>query len=131
MTNLPWRIAGVVLLAVCVVAYEPTADTAWHRLLLPLGMALAAWLMVQNLAAVALGTFLLAAIHGDPGAGDAITGIGYPVVAAVAGLTLLGILVQRFRARIRATHDARWQRRRDGSQVDAAAGPLSGQGDRP
>jgi hypothetical protein len=120
MTRLPWRLAGVVLLALCVVVYEPAADSVLQRLVLPLGMALAAWLMVQNLVAVALGAFLLAAIHGDPGASDPVTGIGYPAVAAAAGLTLLIIFVRRFRARIAATHEARWQRRR--SDSDTAAG---------
>jgi hypothetical protein len=127
MTNLPWRIAGVLLLALCVVAYEPTATTLQHRLLLPLGMAFAAWLMVQNLAAVAFGTFLLAAIHGDPGARDPIDGIAYPVVAAIAGLLLLGILTQRFRARIRATHEARWRNRRQGP----AGGDSTPRGEQP
>jgi len=128
MTRLPWRLAGVVLLALCVVVYEPAGDSALHRLLLPLVMGLAAWLMVQNLVAVALGAFLLAAIHGDPGASDPVTGIGYPVVAAVAGLTLLGIFVQRFRARIEATHEARWQRRRSAADASARE-PRSGNGE--
>jgi len=116
MSNLPWRLLGVLLLAVCVVLYEPAGETILHRLLLPLGMAAAAWLMVQNLAAVAFGTALLAAIHGNPGSTDPITGVAYPAVAATAGLVLTIILVRRFRARVRDTHDARWQRRRAGSR---------------
>lgn len=128
MTRLPWRLAGVALLALCVVVYEPAADSVLQQLALPLGMALAAWLMVQNLVAVALGAFLLAAIHGDPGASDPVTGIGYPVVAAAAGLTLLGIFVRRFRARIEATHEARWQGRRGAADATARE-PGSGNGE--
>ena len=120
MANLPWRIAGVVLLALCVVVYEPDAGSALHRLLLPLTMAAAAGLMVQNLAAVAFGTFLLAAIHSHPGSPDPIEGIVYPVVAAAAGLLLLWILLQRFRARIHATHDARWRQRKAGAVQSTA-----------
>jgi len=120
MSNLPWRVAGVALLAVSVVLYEPDAPQAWQRLGLPLLMAAAAWLMVQNVVAVALGTLLLAAIHGDPGSADPVEGIGYPLVALAAALVLLGVLTQRFRARIAATHEERWRHRR-GTAPDAPA----------
>jgi len=120
MARLPWRVAGVLLLAVCVVLYEPTSTGALHRLLLPLGMAVAAWLMVQNPAAVALGTVLLAGIHSDPGASDPITSIGYPTVAVLAGVLLLAIVCRRFRAQIKATHALRWQHRRQVDQADQA-----------
>lgn len=109
MTDLPVRIAGVALLAVCVLAYDGDAPGAWQRLVLPLGMAFAAWLMVRNLAAVALGTALLAGIHSAPGSSDPIAAAGYPLVAAAATLVLIGVFVRRFRARIAATHDARWR----------------------
>jgi len=119
MSNLRWRVLGVALLAICIVAYEPAAETAWHRLWLPIGMAGATWLMVQNLAAVCLGTVLLAGIHSDPGSADWIPARAYPVVALLAGTVLLVILARRFRTHIRATHAIRWQHRRDG-QPDAA-----------
>jgi len=112
MTRLPWRLGGVVLLGACVVAYEPTGTDVWHRLILPLGMAAATWLMVQNVVAVALGTALLAAIHSAPGSSDPIQAIAYPAVATVAALVLVAVWIARFRARIRTTHEARWQRRR-------------------
>jgi hypothetical protein len=113
MSNLPWRLAGVALLAVTVVLYEPDAPQIWQRLGLPLLMAAAAWLMVQNVVAVALGTTLLAAIHSDPGNADPVQGIGYPLTALAAGIVLLGVLTQRFRSRVRATHADRWRHRRD------------------
>ena len=112
MTDLPIRIAGVALLAACVLAYDGDAPGAWQRLVLPLGMAFAAWLMVRNLAAVALGTALLAGIHSAPGSTDPIAATGYPLVAAGATLVLIAVFIGRFRARIAATHDARWRQRR-------------------
>jgi hypothetical protein len=111
MTRLPWRVGGVVLLAACVVAYEPTGTELWHRLVLPLAMAAAAWLMVQNVVAVALGTALLAGIHSAPGGSDPVQAIAYPVVTAAATVVLVTVWIGRFRARIRATHQARWQDR--------------------
>jgi hypothetical protein len=119
MSNLRWRVLGVALLAICIVAYEPAAETAWHRLWLPIGMAGAAWLMVQNLAAVCLGAALLAGIHSDPGSADWIPARAYPAVALIASIVLAAILARRFRAHIRATHAARWRHRRDGSTDDA------------
>lgn len=126
MSNLPWRIAGVALLALSVVLYEPESPQIWQRLGLPLVMAAAAWLMVQNVVAVALGTTLLAGIHSQPGSPDPVTGIGYPLVAVTAALVLLGVLVRRFRDRIRSTHDERWQHRRG----TAPAGSVGNQEER-
>jgi hypothetical protein len=126
MSNLPWRIAGVALLALSVILYEPDSAQIWQRLGLPLVMAAAAWLMVQNVVAVALGTTLLAAIHSQPGNPDPVTGIGYPLVAVTAALVLLGVLVRRFQDRIRSTHDERWRQRRG----TAAAGSARSQEER-
>jgi hypothetical protein len=122
MSNLPWRIAGVALLALSVVLYEPSSPQIGQRLGLPLVMAAAAWLMVQNIVAVALGTTLLAAIHSQPGSPDPVTGIGYPLVAVAAALVLLGVLVRRFRERIRSTHDERWRHRRGTAAASSATG---------
>ena len=46
LEHLPWRIAGLVLLGILVVAYQPDQGGAVQRLLIPAAMALAAWLMV-------------------------------------------------------------------------------------
>ena len=114
LKHLPWRVAGLVLLGVLVVAYQPESGGPVQRLLIPVGMALATWLMVQTVMAVALGAGLLAAIHSDPGAGDWIAGSAYPLLACLCGIILGVVLVQRFRRHIAATHDARWQARRNG-----------------
>jgi hypothetical protein len=111
MTNLPRRIAGVVLMGVAVLLYDAASDASIHRLLLPLGMAIAAWLMVQNAAAVLLGTTLLTAIHSAPGNSDWVIGWAYPLLAFVSGAALVWIGVQRFRGRIKSTREARWRPR--------------------
>ena len=112
LEHLPWRIAGLILLGILVVAYQPDQGGAVQRVLIPAAMALAAWLMVQNLAAVAIGAGALALIHGAPGSGDWIVAFAYPAMAAVCGVILLSVFVQRFRRRIAETHDARWRDRR-------------------
>lgn len=112
MTRLPWRVAGVVLLLAALGLWQPDSAGAIARLGVPLIMALAAGLIVQNVAAVALGAAVLAGIHSAPGADDPVTGIGYPLIACFAALIVIIIFTQRFRARIRATHEARWQNRR-------------------
>src|SRR5690606_21472745 len=53
LRHLPWRIAGLTLLAVLVVAYQPDRGDVVNRLAIPVAMALATWMLVQNAAAVA------------------------------------------------------------------------------
>ena len=117
LEHLPWRIAGLVLLGILVVAYQPDQGGAVQRLLIPAAMALAAWLMVQNLAAVAIGAGALALIHSAPGSGDWIVAFAYPAMAAVCGVILFSVFVQRFRRRIAEPHEAR--RRDRGGDEDA------------
>ncbi len=112
LEHLPWRIAGLVLLGALMVAYQPEAGGLVNRLLIPLVMALATWMMVQNVAAVAIGTGVLAAIHSDPGSSDPLESIAYPALAAASGVVLAAVFVQRFRRRIAETHEARWRHRR-------------------
>jgi hypothetical protein len=85
MKNLPGRFAGVVLLGVAVLLYDAASGSPVHRLLVPIAMAIAAWLMVQNAAAVLLGAALLTAIHSDPLDPDWITGRAYPALAIISG----------------------------------------------
>lgn len=117
--HLPWRIAGLVLLGVLVVAYQPDQGGAVQRVVIPASMALATWLMVQNVAAVAIGAGALALIHSAPGSADWIAARAYPAMGAVCGVVLLAVFVQRFRRRIAETHDARWRHRR-GKDGDAS-----------
>ncbi|MEZ5560676.1 MAG: hypothetical protein R3E86_19285 [Pseudomonadales bacterium] len=119
--NLPWRAAGVALMAVCVILYDTDAVDVWNRLVLPVAMAVAAWLMVQNLVAVAFGALLLAGIHSETGSADWIPGRAYPVLAVVAGVILTVELARRFRRRIAETHAARWAGRSGRSRQDRGA----------
>lgn len=111
LTRLPWRLAGLLLLGLLVILYQPESAAALQRLVIPIAMAGAAWLLVQNVAAVALSAGVLALIHSTPGSGDWISGIAYPVLAGLCAVVAGGVYLQRFRQRIRATHDARWQHR--------------------
>ncbi len=110
--HLRWRLAGILLLGVAVVAYEPSAGDPLNRLVIPLIMATATWLMVQNLAAVAMGAFLLAAIHSNPSSADWIDAWAYPGLATLAAAMLVVIFARRFRRRIEETREARWSTRR-------------------
>jgi hypothetical protein len=112
LEHLPWRITGLVLLGVLVVAYQPEQGGAIQRVLIPALMAVATWLLVQNVTAVAIGAGALAVIHSAPGGDDWITAQAYPALAAICGVILLGAFVQRFRRRIADTHEERWRQRR-------------------
>jgi hypothetical protein len=105
------RLGGVLTICLCLVIFEPGGTSLWHRLLVPLLLALGAWLLVQNLAAVAFGTTVLAVIHSSPGAQDPIEGLAYPAIAALGCAVLAWIFGKRFRARIEATRSARRARR--------------------
>jgi len=107
------RLAGLATVLVCLAFYDPVATSAMQRLALPLLMALGAWTLVQNLAAVTLAVAILGLIHLDFAGGDWIDRIAWPVLTLAASFTFAGILIGRFRQRIRDTHEERWQRRRD------------------
>ncbi len=101
------------LLGALMVAYQPEAGGLVNRLLIPLAMAVATWMMVQNVAAVAIGTGVLAAIHSEPGSSDPLASVVYPALAAASGLVLALVFVRRFRRRIAETQEARWRHRRE------------------
>ena len=123
LEHLPWRIAGMILLGVLTVAYRTESSDLIHRLVIPVAMAGATWLLVQNLAAVALGAGLLAGIHSDPTSEDWILAIAYPGLAALCAGILAVVFVQRFRHRVAATHDERWRNRRPDHQADQPEPP--------
>jgi hypothetical protein len=110
--RLALRVAGTIALIVALLFYDTTSDALWQSLLLPLVMAIGALALVQNVAAVAFGTAILALIHSDLSASSRVESLAYPLIAAVAGITLLAIAITRFRQRIIATSAERWSRRR-------------------
>ena len=108
------RLVGLAAILICLAIYDPQGSDAWHRLILPLLMAAGAWALVQNLAAVVLAVAVLGVIHLDLSSGDWIDRIAWPLLTAAAVATFVWILIGRFRQRIRDTHEARWQQRKDG-----------------
>lgn len=129
LQHLPQRAVGLVLLLAAMVAYEPGDSALLQRLFIPLLMATAAVMLVQNVAAVALGALLLAAIHSDLGSPDWVRGQAYPALALLAGAILLAALGRRFRRRIVETREARWApRRRHADQPPAAGREETGEG---
>ena len=107
------RLAGLATLLATFALYDPAAGDAVHRLALPLLMALGAWALVQNLAAIAIAVAVLGVIHLDLTEGDWIDRIAWPLITLLAIVTLAAIMLRRFRQRIADTHEARWEGRRD------------------
>ncbi len=93
--------------------FDSHSDTPLHDLWLPLVMAIGAILALQNVLAVALGTAALAGIHTNFQSADWVTAQAYPLLALLGTLTIVVILVQRFRKRILTTRSERELRRRE------------------
>lgn len=106
------RISGCLIILAIVFVIDLDNPAALHQLLLPLGLALGAYLVSQAFAAVCIAALALSLIHMNTASGEWISAIAYPAVAAIAALALIGISAQRFRARIAETHTARWQHRK-------------------
>lgn len=111
MTHLPSRLAGVGVVGIVVALWDPASGNLALRIGLPVLLAIGAALMVRNVAAVAFAAALLAGIHSKPGTADPVAAIAWPMACAAALATLAVIWGQRFRARIKATHGARWRNR--------------------
>ena len=101
------RITGVIVLSGCLLAYDPTGTDLLQRGIIPALMALAAWGLVQNLAAVALGVAVLSGIHSDFTAPHWLDRLAYPAISLAAGVTFGIIVWRRFRHRVLATHEER------------------------
>jgi hypothetical protein len=101
------RIAGMLLVMVFLFGYAPDSTTLSQRLWLPLLGGIGAYLVVQNLLAVALGVALLAGIGSAPGSSDPLNGIVFPLLAAAAASVACAILWRRFAAAMRDTRAAR------------------------
>ena len=115
------RLSGVALAAVIVFFLDTRTGSPLHLLVLPLGLAVAAWMMTRSLMAVAFATFTLAAINSEFGQSDWISSVAYPALAAVALVICVVIGVRRFRQRIAETHEARWAQRRTQSTSSSAS----------
>ena len=116
----PWsRISGLLLGAMAIFLLDSQSSNWLHALFIPLVLAFAAWLMTRSVMAVAFATMALAAINADLAATSWIPRIAYPAIAIGALAVCLGILTQRFRERIAATHDQRWAQRQQRLRGDS------------
>lgn len=105
------RIIGLVLVGIAMFTLDSGSSSPMHTLWLPLLMAAGAALALRNVLAVALAVVALAGIRIQPGDANWVPGIAYPLLTAVAGITVLALLWQRFSKRMRDTREARRARR--------------------
>ncbi len=103
------RICGLLLAAAVMLTLDTGRGGVVHLLLLPLALALAAWMILRSLLAVALAGMLMAAVHADLSAADWLTARAYPLISFVCAASVAVILSRRFRRYIRATRRARRQ----------------------
>jgi hypothetical protein len=101
------RLVGLMLVIIFLFGYAPDSSTLMQRLWLPLLGGVGAFLVVQNVLAVALGVALLAGINSAPGSSDALNGTVYPLLAATGAIVAGVIVARRFGAAMRNTRAAR------------------------
>ncbi len=111
MTHIGRRVLGVVVLLAAAVIYDTHSDSLLHRLAVPGVMAFAAWLVVQNIAAVLVAVTVIALTRTDFTSSEVLASRVYPGIALAAGVGLGAITLARFRARIAATRADRWRHR--------------------
>ncbi|MCP5181897.1 MAG: hypothetical protein H6993_10070 [Pseudomonadales bacterium] len=104
---------GLVLLLTCIFLIDGHSNSPLHRLWLPLVMAVGAALALHNVLAVALAILALTGIHADFGSPDWVVSVAYPCLAALAGLVVGVIVVQRFREHVRETRVVRARQREE------------------
>jgi hypothetical protein len=101
------RLIGLALVILFLFDYAPDGTSLYQRLWLPLIAGIGAYLVIQNVLAVALAVALVAGINSAPGSGDPLYGVVYPLFAICAGIVAMVILARRFGAAIRDTRAAR------------------------
>ena len=116
MTALPERLVGIALTLVGIFVIDLNQMTALHQLWLPLLLALGAYLMSQSLMAIAIACGTLAYIHINSASPFWVESTAYPVIVILSVAIIGSTLIQRFRRRIAATHQARWAARNASSK---------------
>lgn len=115
------RLLGVGLALLAALWLEPGRFDPLHGLVLPLVMAVGAWLAAQNLLVVLLAVGGLALSAAELGSNNWVQSIAYPTLTITSALGMAAILWRRWRQRIADTHDARWaERERRASQAVAS-----------
>ena len=111
LNNLSLRLAGVVVILAVLFVIDLNIDDAVNQLGLPLLLAAGAYLMTLSLMAVAITAATLAFLHMELGATFWVPALAYPALLAVCSVYIGWVLLQRFRQRIKDTHEARWASR--------------------
>ena len=112
MNHMSLRIAGVVLILAVLFVLDLTVDNATNQLWLPMLLAAGAYLMTLSLMAVAIAVGTLAILNMDLQAVFWVQATAYPILVGISAVIIGWTLLQRFRQRIRDTHDERWANRR-------------------
>ena len=108
LNNLSLRLAGVVVILAVLFVIDLNVDDAVNQLWLPLLLAAGAYLMTLSLMAVAITAATLAFLHMELGATFWVSALAYPALLAVCSAYIGWVLLQRFRQRIKDTHEERW-----------------------
>ena len=111
LNNLSLRLAGVVVILAVLFVIDLNIDDAVNQLGLPLLLAAGAYLMTLSLMAVAITAATLAFLHMELGAAFWVPALAYPALLAVCSAYIGWVLLQRFRQRIKDTHEERWASR--------------------
>ena len=111
LNNLSLRLAGVVVILAVLFVIDLNVDDAVNQLWLPLLLAAGAYLMTLSLIAVAITAATLAFLHMELGATFWVSALAYPALLAVCSAYIGWVLLQRFRQRIKDTHEERWASR--------------------
>ena len=111
LNNLSLRLAGVVVILAVLFVIDLNIDDAVNQLGLPLLLAAGAYLITLSLMAVAITAATLAFLHMELGATFWVSALAYPALLAVCSAYIGWVLLQRFRQRIKDTHEERWASR--------------------
>jgi|TARA_E500000178_G_scaffold174730_1_gene173779 predicted membrane protein len=111
LNNLSLRLAGVVVILAVLFVIDLNVDDAVNQLWLPLLLAAGAYLITLSLMAVAITAATLAFLHMELGATFWVSALAYPALLAVCSAYIGWVLLQRFRQRIKDTHEERWASR--------------------
>lgn len=111
LNNLSLRLAGVVVILAVLFVIDLNVDDAVNQLWLPLLLAAGAYLITLSLMAVAITAATLAFLHMELGATFWVPALAYPALLAVCSAYIGWGLLQRFRQRIKDTHEERWASR--------------------
>lgn len=111
LNNLSLRLAGVVIILAVLFVIDLNIDDAVNQLWLPLLLAAGAYLMTLSLMAVAITAATLAFLHMELSATFWVPAIAYPALLIICGFHIAWVLLQRFRQRIKDTHEERWANR--------------------